>query len=326
MSKKDKKRSVIKSAGPQPLYIIAGLPKAAYSQCVEALELRYPQAIFKGAPAASADAALYPNHYIETLIRSAGEFAVRRRANGNEQPTPASLILIFVPSFDQEELLKTFDFAVMPAPLPVLATRDDRGAQLRHQPKLALEEIVGAIKPSSDAQLALAEVRRRLAFQSDNEAILLPPGNFNIKDSSLRTVFREFRNGARDWTDRLTHLGPTDLKHEDVPSRIAKQQTRRPFVDQRGMAFFIAHPNAYDAPTREADSTTAAILSTLQSLYRFGGSIVSGLHHDAQRSDGSPLGGATFHCSEKGPIQSNEGYANVYPNDFVRVGSHTLVK
>lgn len=282
--------------------------------------------IFKGAPATSVDAALYSKPYIETLVRSAGEFAVRRRSNGNEQPTPASLTLIFVPAIDQEFLLKTFDFTVMPSPLSALAVRDERGAQLRHQLEIALEEIIQAIKASSHAQLSLAEVRRRLSYQSDNEALLLPPANFMTADGDLRAAFREFREGKRSWTDRLAHLGPTDLKHEDVPSRIKKQQTRRPFVDVRGMAYFIAHPNAYDGQAREADNTLPEILSKLQTLFRFGGSVVSGLHHDAQRSDGSRLGGAMFHCSEKGPIRSNEGYANVYPNDFVRVASYDEVK
>jgi hypothetical protein len=87
------------------------------------------------------------------------------------------------------------------------------------------------------------------------------------------------------------------------------------------MAFPIAHPLAYDGPPREIepDADTPAIADRLRSLYRFGGALERGLHHDAQRSDGSPLGGATFHCSEKGTFDAKGDYANVYPDDFVRV-------
>jgi hypothetical protein len=170
----------------------------------------------------------------------------------------------------------------------------------------------------------LNEVKRRLSYRSDNESLLLPPRNFTVEGGDLVPLFREFRNGARPWTDRLAELGPTALHHDDVPERIKRQQTRRPFVDSRGMAFFIAHPAAYDGAAREVEDGTdvAAILSALRSLYRFGGALEPGLHHDAQRSDGSSLGGALFHCAEKGRIRSSSDYANIYPNDFVRVADH----
>lgn len=44
-----------------------------------------------------------------------------------------------------------------------------------------------------------------------------------------------------------------------------------------------------------------------------------GLYHDAQRSDGTALAGAKMNCDEDGPIEAYGDYANVYPNDSVRV-------
>ena len=130
------------------------------------------------------------------------------------------------------------------------------------------------------------------------------------------------------WNDRLPKLGPTDLSHEEVPKRIAFQQIRRPFVDARGMAFFIAHPKAYDGEAREVDDPTdiGETLQVLRSLYRFGGSLARGLHHDAQRSDGSALGGADFVCSKKGRVSSTSDYANIYPNDRVRAADLKVVE
>lgn len=67
---------------------------------------------------------------------------------------------------------------------------------------------------------------------------------------------------------------------------------------------------------------TEELLATLRALYRFGGALEPELHHDVQRSDGSELGGGAFECREKGRIQGKGGYANIYPNDFVRIASY----
>jgi hypothetical protein len=40
----------------------------------------------------------------------------------------------------------------------------------------------------------------------------------------------------------------------------------------------------------------------------------------------TPLAGAEFHCSDKGRITSTSDYANIYPNDYVRLDQHTQVE
>ena len=96
---------------------------------------------------------------------------------------------------------------------------------------------------------------------------------------------------------------------------------KRPPVDARGLAFFIAHPKAYDGPPREVESEEdeVALSRALRTLFRFGGALEPGLHHDAQRSDGSALQGAKMYCDEDGRIEAFGDYANVYPNDVIRV-------
>lgn len=319
-----KRRRLLQSSGPQPMYVIAGLPKSVHHQAVDALQQRLPHAIVKGIPSLAGDHALYPQPHIVSLVRSVGEFVIRRRGNGNAQPAPASITLFFVPSPDQEALLRTFDFAVMAVPLAPLIVRDVRGRQARHDIAVISETLIAATRAASDARMNLNEVERRLAYQSDNESLLLPPRNFVTQDGDLVGVFRDFRNAARPWNDRLVEFGPEALGHDDVPKRVAAQQTRHPFVDARGMAFFIAHPKAYDGPGREVEDNEniRPIVDAMRKLYRFGGALPPGLHHDAQRSDGSPLDGAFFQCSEKGRIRGMSDYANVYPNDYVRVAKY----
>jgi hypothetical protein len=323
MAKKTRRR-VVERPGPRPLIVVAGLPQAVYRRATEGFQARFPDTIVTGVPAKTADGSLYSVAYLEILLRAVGEFTTRRRSNGPVQPSPASVSLYYVPSNDQEKLLAAFDFFVMPVPLEPLAGWSNRGRQLRHNIELCEQVMIAAHQPTSKGRMALNEVTRRLGYESDNESLLLPPKNFQTEEDSLVSVFRQFRNGQRIWSDRMKELGPTDLNHDDVPKRIDPRQTRHPYVDSRGMAYFIAHQTAYDGNVWETseDASVQELTMAMKSLYRFGSSIPQGLHHDVQRSDGGNLAGAHFRCATKGLISSTEDYANIYPNDFVRVTSY----
>lgn len=323
MAKKPRRR-VVERPGPQPMIVIAGLPQAVYRRVIDGFRTRYPGTIVTGSPGRKADGPLYPPVYIEGLLRAVSGFTTRRRSNGPVQPSPASVSLYYVPAGDDEKLLSAFDFFAMPVPLEPLASWSDRGRQMRHDAQLCVEVMTATYRPSTSGRAALNEVSRRLSYESDNESLLLPPDNFLTEDDRLDAVFRQFRKGQRNWCDRLADLGPTDLSHEDVPNRINPNQTRHPYVDSRGMAYFIAHKTAYDGNVwqTDEDAGSAELTLAMRSLYRFGASIPQGLHHDVQRSDGRSLGGAHFRCSVKGPISSTEDYANIYPNDFIRVRSY----
>lgn len=318
------RRRVVERPGPQPLLVVAGLPLAVYRRATETFQARFPDTIVMGAPARKADGSLYPAVYLESLLRAVAGFTARRRSNGPVQPSPASVTLFYVPSNDQEQLLAAFDFFAMPVPLEQLAKWSNHGRQLRHDCGFCEQEMVAAYKPTSEGRKALNEVTRRLGYESDNESLLLPPKNFLTEEGCLASIFRQFRNGQRSWSDRLKELGPTDLTHDDVPRRIAPKQTRHPYVDVRGLAYFIANKAAYDGNVWETDEVAPIeeLTMAMKSLYRFGASIPQGLHHDVQRRDGTDLRNAKFRCATKGLISSAEGYANIYPNDFVRVKSY----
>lgn len=323
-----RRRAIVKAKGPQKMYVVVGLPKAVHVSAVSALQNRLKHHIVKGIPSASSDGLLYPQNFIDSLVRSIGEFAVKRRSNDKAHPTPASITLLYVPARDEERLLGTFDFALMVSPLTSLAAFGPSRRQLRHNKEAVEAALVDAVAKSSDGNQNLNNVVRRINYMSDDESLLLPPRNFFIKDGSLASVFRQFRRGQRDWADRLEEFGPTPLTRDNVPKRIKPNQTRRVFVDVRDIAFFIAHPTAFDGPQREVaeDSDQAELLSVLRSLYRFGGAVAPGLHHDAQRNDGKPLNGTSFDCNTKGRISTDCDYANIYPNDYVRIGSYKAIK
>src|SRR5947209_2041979 len=126
MARGNRRRRIIEPRGPQPMYVIAGLPRATHKNALDRLQARLPHAIVKGLPAPTRDGALYSAAFVDQLVRSVGEFAVRRRTRGNAQPAPASITLLFVPAPDQEVLLQRFDFAIMSAPIPALVARGAR--------------------------------------------------------------------------------------------------------------------------------------------------------------------------------------------------------
>lgn len=320
-----KRRKPVAPAGAQAMVIVAGLPKTTHRRSLEIFSQRFPDVIVQGTPASISDGALYPDRYIKRLVHDVGQLILRRRENGPQQPTPAEIHLLFVPSMDQERLLSEFDFFVMPTPLTGLEEWSCRGQQRRHDLDAVATVLADNFQRSAPARTNLNEVRRRLGYLSDNEALLLPPRNYLTPDGELTDVFRALRSGSLKWTDRLKVLGPSNLTHDDVPNRVSKNQTRHPFIDSRDLAFFVAHPTAYDGNVWEADeeSPQRDLVLSLKSLYRFGGALPAGFHHDAQKRDGGGLGRATFNCAKRGSIESSDKYANVYPNDVVRVKNAT---
>ena len=319
MGRPRKRRRSVIPRGAQSMIVIAGLPKATHQQSVDKLGDRFPEAIVVGAPSPLSDGALYSEQTIASIIRAAGEFAIRRRTNGPNQPSaPAKIALLYVPAPDDECLLRAFDFSILPAPLATLAIRNEQGRQRRHILDDVHHAHVEAWSPAGPVREALNNVVRRLAYQSDNEALLLPPRNFLVNGRDLVPIFQAYRRGERLWTDRLIDYGPVKLNHENI-GRIEAGKTRHAFVDHRGMSFLIAHPTAYHAPQRQLDDAgLSEIKSALRSLYRFGGALPSGIHHDAQRDDGSPLCGAEFYCDQEGHVRAEGTHANIYPDDFVR--------
>lgn len=321
MSRRRSRQSGTQSASRKPLYLIAGLSADVLQEVIARLRERFPQRIFQGTPSRKQDRLLYPPELIDKLVREAASFAIRqRRHTGSRPPAPHSITLLYVPADDSERLLEAFDFAVMPAPLVALQAFGPRGKQHRHDVSLALDVISDALGPNGVPKMALDEVRQRLQRRVDNEALLLPPTNFSLGDRRLWDLFVEFRQGRRPATDRFDELAPRRLTSADI-QRLGRD-VRHCHVDARGIAFLTANPAAYDGADWEKEEETdrSALMSTLRALYRFGGPLEVGFHHDAQRSDGRPFRNEEFQCCRAGALSLSTGHANIYPNDFVRPG------
>lgn len=70
--------------------------------------------------------------------------------------------------------------------------------------------------------------------------------------------------------------------------------------------------------SQRMDAGLEEISRLLRALYRFGGPLKNGLHHDAQRRDGTKLERCEFDCDVAGRVTVTGSHANVYPTDFIR--------
>lgn len=315
---KDRRAAIGPAAKRLDMVVLAGLPPEHHTWAVDLLGSK--ARVVVGAPSSARDGALYPARVIETLLKSAASFAVRRRSRGPASPIhPSFVTLLYVTSPDQEALLSAFDFAVLPVPLDLLGVYGETGRMHRHK-REAVEAALGDVfAPGARANAIAGEVRQRVGRRSEADALLLPSRNFRVDGGDLTAMFREYRSGAREPTDRFPELGVVALNHDDLP-RLERNEVRRVHIDERDLAFLHANDAAFDGPARELpeDAEAEANRRLLRTLFRFGGPMPSGFHHDVQRRDGKEMVDTPFDCCVAGPVTVSAPHANVYPDDFVR--------
>jgi hypothetical protein len=315
---KDRRAAVGSAARRVDMVVLAGLPPEHCTWAVESLQSRARVAV--GAPSAARDGVLYPTRVVQTLLKAAVQFAARRRSQGPLSPIhPNFVTLLYVRSPDEEALLSAFDFAVLPVPLGVLGVYGETGRMLRHERAAVQAELGDAFAPGARANAAAGEVRQRVDRRSEADALLLPPANFRVNRGDLTAMFKEYRSGFREPRDRFPELSPTALNSDALP-RLAKDEVRRVHVDERDLAFLHADDVAFHGHPRELpeDAESEAHRSLLRTLYRFGGALLPGFHHDVQRRDGREMLDTPFDCCVAGSVTVSGSHANVYPNDFVR--------
>ncbi|MGD0563084.1 MAG: hypothetical protein ABSA66_08335 [Roseiarcus sp.] len=190
---------------------------------------------------------------------------------------------------------------------------------LRHEQEAVAAALKDVQAEGSQARSALDVIKQRTKRRAEADALLLPPANFRIQDDSLVPAFRAFRSGRRKPGDRFTEMQLRQLRQSDLP-RLGRDEVRTVHVDARGLAFLHAHDAAFHAPTRELEyeAKLASQQSILRRLYRFGGPLPDGFHHDVQRCDGQDMDRVVFDCAADGPIFVSGAHANVYSDDYVR--------
>ena len=317
--------SEIHRALPQPsslrLYVIAGFPKDRERQVVAALERKFPKdkAKFVTSAASQDNNNLYQGSP-EALLRAAAGFAIRTRcckAAEWKPVVPGRLVLLYIPSPDQDLLLSAFAHFAFSAPIEEPEGYCGPCRAWRHDPGLVVAPVERAIK-------RLLEEDQPLRAMPRDDLRMLPPNNFFCDEGQcLSDGFRSVAVGVANWGDLNRKLELKQFHVGPLPPQVMNGKKKlRCYVDYRGIAFPPSAVGQYHALPRDIsqDAPITELQALLKQLYRFGSVIDYGFHHDAQYPSSKPLNGTKFFCAREGEIHVSTTHANVYPNDVVIPG------
>jgi hypothetical protein len=249
------------------------------------------------------------------LIRSLSAYAVRQIKGGVIPVAPQHILLAYVPSADEERLLREFEFFAFPVRLHLLADFDEYGRQLRNNSAFAEQHTITCL---DRAIPEFSTVKRRLSSGSHREPLFLPPRNFWVSaQERMADVYREITHARLPWNDPLHRLQRVMLTKRDLPRNIEPGAKKEIFSDNRGLLF--PHDRGHHALARElAENCSHEDRKLfLRSCFRFGVPLENGYHHDVQFV-GRELNQVEFECSTAGPTKITGTHANIYPNDYIR--------
>lgn len=314
-------RPVLGRPREQPMFVLAGFPPSISNATRKILETAHrPGCRVIHVPSGERDTNLYSKNYVNQLLEAVAGFTVRKRRNDkNGVVSPASIVLFYVPSEDEDLLLFEFDFWAFPIPLFELSERGLNGKTLRHSTEAIENALRRAMSPNGIVKTEAAAIANRVKTSNERDYVRLPPRNFKVKGlGKLSDLFLQMRRGERKWNEKAAELVSKPYNKETLP-RLPEAKTRYAFQDDRNIIFLQPHPTAYHGRTREMDDFDAeAAKQTLRSLYRFGAPLEQGFHHDAQKEHGAKLDREIFECCVEGDVRVRGPHANIYPDDFIR--------
>lgn len=326
MQKRKKPRSLPSksrpSTTPVDLLLLAGIPNPQHIRAQEFLkQMAGSHSKIIAVPSGNQDGRLFREGTVDTLLRGAAQFAIRRFKNRSDDQAerPKRIALFYVPAEDDQQLLRAFDFFVFPIPLRGLAVFDETGHQKRHQLFACEDAIEKAFEVYSRDLVGIVE--RRIKNRRSSEPLLLPPLNFHLPDQRLQQVFSELTLGTRAWEHALPeNILPEMFDAERLPDFLSPKEQQRMYRDARNVVFPCARPKELHAqlPEITAQADLPILLDFLRSTYRFGTSLPYGFHHDAQLERGRRFNQMRFDCSRKGQVSVSATHANIYLNDYVR--------
>jgi hypothetical protein len=313
------------STSPVELFLLAGLPNPQHTRAEVFLkQIAGPYSKVIAVASGSHDWHLFRQGTVDTLVRGAAQFAIRRFKNRSDDQVarPRRIVLFYVPADDDQQLLAAFDFFVFPVPLRDLATFDESGSQMRHQ----LPACKRAIEEAFDvySRDLVGAVQRRIESRKSSEPLLLPPLNFHLPGRPLQHSFWELTRGTRTWENALPENVVAEVfDRQRLPDFLGYQERQVMYRDARDVVFPCARPSelhGQQLPETKTGDPVSVLQDFLRSAYRFGTPLPDGFHHDAQLEHGRHFDNMKFQCSRNGPILVSGSHANIYPNDYVRPG------
>ena len=305
-----RKRPSFQQSTGSPLIVVAGLPFPICARVANSIKQAHtpkPRVVYE--PSGQTSKELYPARTVATLLRAVIESCSRQIT------PPQHILLAYIPSPDDEELLSAFDFFVFPVRLNFLAEYDQNGRQNRHSQAICEQytrELISTIGPQ------FMEVKQRLSKPTDKEPLFLPPRNFQISaEECVADRFKALARQKLSWSDPMIDIKRIEVTRTELPKHVGSQGRKTVLADVRGL-LFPHDPSEHGMP-RDVENNTTDFKrkGTMRALFRFGVPLRAGYHHDAQFPN-RKLAGVLFECGEQGRIHLHCSYSNVYPNDYVR--------
>jgi hypothetical protein len=316
-----RRRRVISDATPEQLVVIAGLPRPAHNAAKIAVEEAYPRwrVICEAFPEGHERIYLH-DEPVERTLKKVCEFASSQL--DLPVPRPGRLVLLYVAAPGADRLLQGFGYAALPMRIDDAAWHWPHGKHWSSDATRTHALLRDAVAATEEG--FLHELRLRLERADSNDALLLPPRNFEVaNEGSLEQRFdRLLTEGdfvAADFDDLASrHFAFHELK--DFFKRVpANHGVFR--LDRRGLIFATA-PRGQHGAMRAQDLEGVAGMAEyrllLEGLYRFGTPLRSGFQHDVQWQNASLVREAFYCAKSRREVHVTGSHANIFANDVVR--------
>ncbi|ACE92256.1 hypothetical protein RHECIAT_CH0003308 [Rhizobium etli CIAT 652] len=313
-------RKTISDTTPQPLAIIAGLPKPNNEAVAKEVAAKFPTWKVIATPFPRDPKAPYSDDgAILDFVRAVCSFAEQQ--SEKTPPRPGQLVLLYIEDDAAHRMLDVFGFSTFAVPLKKSDWDWPAGRHWRSHFHVVTDLVLDAL--SMVVANEGEELKIRLERADPNDILLLPPRNFHVSDGER--LFERFDRHHRAST--VLDIEDEDIASEEftverLPTFFKKTgEVRRNFrIDDRGLVYATSRKGQHGPARMLNISTEKSLLAfrpLLESIFRFGTPLRDGFQHDAQWEDDKHLVNVDFVDIDE-PIKLSQSHANIYGNDRVR--------
>ena len=268
---------------------------------------------FVGAPSS-------PNDWGDLYKKGALAEAVQLIRREAQSCLPHRILVLYVPSHDDQRLVSTLGVVCFLAPLqpdPEEIAHYGNSIAWRHDKAVVQKTVQRALRQ------AWRMTNRLKAEITDKRicALSLPARNFHYPDrhSTIGDVYEEIAHHMSDPFSLRDTLLPSRFSRDQLPNKAFKSQqhTDRFFQDCRWRVF---PPDPYHGQGRIncSESVGDGLPLAMRQRYRFGVTVRDGsLHYDVQFEMPRELKREPMYCAVEGDVWVTGSHANVGVSDFL---------
>ncbi|RZI99995.1 MAG: hypothetical protein EON90_09155 [Brevundimonas sp.] len=303
--------------------MVAGLPAPAYDVVRATLEALFPDLRVTSVAFNHPPGKLYADsRAVFELVKETCRFAADL-GHDTCPPRPGRLLLFYVEDTATSHLLlEAFGYGALPVKLSVEDWDWPHGRHWNRNQDVVDAVLTAAIATTRTGRLQA--LRDRLERAASQEALLLPPRNFEQPDRSPLSIrFDRLRDEGALADDAFDDLDEALFDYDTLPNffKGVPEPANVFRIDRRGLVFarsmFGQHGFERLSDFENARSVTEFRIP-LESAFRFGTPVREGFQHDVQWAGKARLANEVFQDVVDGPTKISGTHANIYTTDRVR--------